>query len=109
MKFKQICPECYYELVIENMKDAVKKCPNCKGREISRQKMIAIDESVAAKNEVSDIPTEENEDEKIVSWAGCIDDNTLMEQEKSSIILRYMQGIIKSDFEIKINSDVKRH
>lgn len=101
MKFKQVCPECYFELVIEKLEDAVKKCPNCNGREISRQKIVAIDEKENIEENATDISEEEKE---TISWNEWIEDDTLQEKQQSSIILKYVQGMLRNDFEIRVDA-----
>lgn len=108
MKFKQICPECYFELVIKKLDDKVKKCPNCSGREISRQKIVEIDETTDIEDDGSYFlmkGKQEHIDNEIVPWDNLIEDDTLFTHGKCHIILKYVKGIIRYDFEIRINSE----
>ena len=108
MKYKQICPECYEEVVLENKSDAKKRCPSCKGTAIWGKKLIAIEKIddpsvIIEKNEVI-----ENVNEKIYYISEVVSKLGISTDSKSAIVLKYIpgRGKIKYGFEIRVdNSD----
>lgn len=107
MKYKQICPDCNEEFVLESKDDIKKRCPNCKSTAIWSRKLIPIekfDESIVApqKDEIV-----ENTGEKIYSMSDFVSEHgiTINSKSNSCITLKYSskQGKIKHDFEIKID------
>lgn len=113
MKYKQTCPECYSEVFIDSMNDAVKICPKCKGSDISRQKIVVdVGEETTNGNEVQELGDSVEEDSRvnnISSWGDIVDDDNLkvllLNGSSKSISLKYISGIIKNDFSITVESD----
>ena len=99
MKYKQICPDCNEEFILESKYDIKKRCPHCKSTSIWGRKLIPIEEI--------DDSIVENTDEKIYSMSDLASEHgiTINNRSNSSITLKYSfnQGRIKHDFEIKID------
>ena len=45
MKCRQVCPECHYEVLLDDFDMAVSKCPNCNGTRIAQQTLVHINDN----------------------------------------------------------------
>lgn len=103
MKYKQVCPECFFEIVISDVNEKVRNCPNCNRGDIAYQKLIrieeenSINESVATDEVVATEPF-------VTPWLEFEDDNVETDKDGECISFKYVSGIIKSDFEITVLS-----
>lgn len=101
MKYKQICPDCYYEMVINSIEEAAKECPKCWSRSIASQKIITVDVTedfiIAEEKQVDSI----NDEEHISTWEEILQVEDL---DIDRIKLAYMGGLIKEDFVIELNN-----
>lgn len=99
MKYKQVCPECYFEIIVPDANGKVKKCPNCNGRDIVNQKLTKVESEDSEKLKVT---TNDNMvTEPIVTpWIDFEDDNTDVVGANENITFKYVSGIINRDFEI---------
>lgn len=100
--YKQTCPECYFEICLDKIEDSVSICPNCKGKKIAWQKIEKIED-----NEHEKIEVEDDEEIKEPIWeeefgVSMIEDD---KSPKQAICLKYIKGIIQSNFEIWIKED----
>lgn len=106
MRYKQICPECYSEVIINSLDEAVEECPECYSRSIANQKIIAIEtiDEQQSENVFEEVAVTEadNESEKISSWDDILESYGLAINQ---IELKYVSGIIDSEFSIKLSSE----
>lgn len=100
MKYKQVCPECFFELIISDINDKVKKCPNCNRREIANQKLIRIED---AKDECVTINDDVATDSPVTPWSE-FEDSIETTKEDANILFKYVSGVINSDFEMTVSS-----
>ena len=114
MKYRQTCPECYFELLIDSMDDAVKVCPKCKGRDIAKQKIVIVEEHRISESEEKTIFEESegeaygNDNDMVSEWGDILANvghESLIKPVNESISLEYVSGIIHGSFNIIIDSD----
>lgn len=108
MKYKQICPECCYEKIINNISEALKECPGCGGSAIGWYKPEVIEESEEAeyKENVNEIIAATESDE--ISWDNIIEDLGISELQNYGIVkLKYISGVINIDFIIEADVNNK--
>lgn len=107
MKYKQVCPECNEEFLLESKNDIKKRCPNCKSSAIWGRKLISIEEIDESIVPLQKDEIEEFSDEKTYTLTDIALEHgiTINNKSNSSIILKYTfkQGRIKHDFEIRID------
>ncbi len=100
MKYKQVCPECFFEIIISDVNEKVKKCPNCNRRDIAYQKLIRIEEE---KVEIVSINEDAATDSPVTPWSE-FEDSVETIKEDVNIVFKYVSGIINRDFEITVSS-----
>ena len=115
MKYRQTCPECYFDVLIDSLDDRVKICPKCKGRDIARQKVYAVEKETYGKNnEQKNINEDDMEEKKcgsdeIDTWEDIVKGigatEILSSNLNQMITFKYISGIINNEFEIEIKSD----
>lgn len=94
--YRQVCPECYYEVLLDELDCKVNACPNCGGKKIAWQKIEKIENNAEPfKNEDQDI--EEKSFEEFEKEYDIY--------SKTVLTLKYKTGIIRSNFEIMIEED----
>ena len=90
MKYKQICPDCNEEFILESKYDIKKRCPHCKSTSIWGRKLIPIEEI--------DDSIVENTDEKIYSMSDLASEHgiTINNRSKERHLYSGMAWMISS-------------
>lgn len=112
MKYKQVCPNCYYENKINDLTYKLLECPICKDTGIADVKCSIIDEELEdnckkfQKENVSDKKENISEQEEVVVDLKCFAEELgiLKNNDKSDSVLglKFKSGNYNDSFEIKI-------